>query len=50
MREQSTQHPSQRAGQARHTHLHRVEMTEGMGLIISALFLTWEEQSTKKRG
>ena len=49
MREQSTQHPSQSAGQARRTHLHRVEMTEGLGLIISALFLTWEGAEYEKK-
>ena len=49
MWERSTQHPSQSAGQVRHTQFHRAGMTEGLGLIISALFLTWEGAEYEKK-
>ena len=49
MWERSTQHPSQSAGQVRHTHLHRAGMRESLGLIISAIFLTWEGAEYEKK-
>ena len=42
MQERSTEHQTHRAGQGRSTHLSRVGMSEELGLIISALFLTWK--------
>lgn len=42
MQERSTEHQTHHAGQVRSTHLSRVGMSEELGLIISALFLTWK--------
>ena len=49
MQERSTQHLSQSAGQVRCTHLSREGMAEELGLISSALFLTWEGAEYEKK-